>query len=157
MVQDSRSLSSILGRLVIYPRQDSVTAEEFKRRLVVLCVKSGITGLPRKQRDRQIILKSVVLTMDRTAEYTETEINEILTAWLEEVGGTINLDYVELRRRLVDQEFLGRNPGGFRYWVAISSRQHLAFDPETENLDVLDVVRTGIADIEDRKRQYLQL
>jgi len=124
---------------------------------VVLCVKSGITGLPRKQRDRQIILKSVVLTMDRTAEYTEAEINKKLTAWLEDVGGTINLDYVELRRQLVDEEFLGRSPGGFRYWVAISSRQHLAFDLEAENLDVLDMVRTGIADIEDRKRQYLQL
>lgn len=124
---------------------------------MVLCVKSGITGLPRKQRDRQIILKSVVLTMDRTAEYTEAEINKKLTAWLEDVGGTINLDYVELRRQLVDEEFLGRSPGGFRYWVAISSRQHLAFDLEAENLDVLDMVRTGIADIEDRKRQYLQL
>ena len=120
-------------------------------------MKSGITGLPRKQRDRQIILKSVVLTMDRTAEYTEAEINKKLTAWLEDVGGTINLDYVELRRQLVDEEFLGRSPGGFRYWVAISSRQHLAFDLEAENLDVLDMVRTGIADIEDRKRQYLQL
>jgi len=95
--------------------------------------------------------------MDRTAEYTEAEINKKLTAWLEDVGGTINLDYVELRRQLVDEEFLGRSPGGFRYWVAISSRQHLAFDLEAENLDVLDMVRTGIADIEDRKRQYLQL
>ena len=95
--------------------------------------------------------------MDRTAEYTEAEINKKLTAWLEDVGGTINLDYVELRRQLVDEEFLGRSPGCFRYWVAISSRQHLAFDLEAENLDVLDMVRTGIADIEDRKRQYLQL
>ena len=100
--------------------------------LLNLCVKSGISGLPRKRCDRHILLKSVPLTLDKTAEYTEQEINQKLTDWLGEIGASLSLDHVEPRRRLVDEEYLGRTRDGSRYWVAVSSRKHIPFDPDIE-------------------------
>ena len=130
--------------------------EEFQNRLVTLCVQSGNTGLPRKQRDRHIILKSVVLTLDRTAHYTEAAVNRKLQAWLREIGSLIKLDHVILRRVLVDEEFLGRSQDGSRYWVAAMSRKQLPFSPAVEDLDVPQLLSEGKARIERRKRDYLR-
>ena len=135
---------------------DTVTVHEFSKRLTDLGVKSGISGLPRKRRDRHILLKSVTLTLDKTAEYTEQEINQKLTDWLGEVGASLRLDHVELRRRLVDEEYLGRTRGGSRYWVAVSSRNHILFDPDIEATDVRRLVHEGRTEIESRKRNYFQ-
>ena len=135
---------------------DTVTAHEFSKRLTDLCVKSGISGLPRKRRDRQILLKSVTLTLDRTADYTEQEINQKLTDWLGEIGTSLRLDHVELRRRLVDEENLGRARDGSRYWVAVSSRRHIPFDPDIEATDVRRLVQEGRTEIESRRRSYFQ-
>lgn len=120
---------------------DSITAHEFKDRLVKLCVHSGNSGLPRKQRDRHILLKSVALTLERTAEYTETEVNDRLQWWLNEVGRSIELDHVRLRRHLVDAEYLGRSKDGSRYWVADLSRNQYLFESDVEELDVHELVR----------------
>ncbi len=135
---------------------DTVTVHEFSKRLTDLCVKSGISGLPRKRRDRHILLKSVSLTLDKTAEYTEQEIYQKLTDWLGEIGTSLRLDHVELRRRLVDEEYLGRARDGSRYWVALSSRIHIPFDPDIEATDVRRLVHEGRSEIERRKRNYFQ-
>ena len=135
---------------------DTVTVHEFSKRLTDLCVKSGISGLPRKRRDRHILLKSVSLTLDKTVEYTEREINQKLKDWLGEIGTSLRLDHVELRRRMVDEEYLGRARDGSRYWVAVSSRNHIPFDPDVEATDVGRLVHQGRTEIESRKRSYLQ-
>ena len=33
---------------------DTITTQEFSKRIIDLCVKSGLSGLPRKRRDRHI-------------------------------------------------------------------------------------------------------
>ena len=118
----------------------TVTVHEFSKRLTDLCVKSGISGPPHRRRDRHILLKSVTLTLDKTAEYTEQESNQKLTDWLGEIGTSLRLDHVELRRRLVDEEYLGRTRDGSRYWIAVSSRKHIPFDPDIEATDVRRLV-----------------
>ena len=67
------------------------------------------------------------LLLDRTREYSEREINLELQSWLKDVGSTLGMDHIELRRRLIDQEYLGRGKDGSRYWVAVSARQQLEF------------------------------
>ena len=106
-----------------------------------LCVRSGARGLPRKKRDQHIVLKSIVLTFDKTEEYTESAVNQRLRAWLNEVGRSLELDHVRLRRHLVDAEFLGRSKDGSRYWVAVFSRNQVPFDSEVENIDVYALVQ----------------
>ena len=137
------------------PRAGEVGLAEFQQRLVTLCLQSGNTGLPRKQRDRHIILKSVVLTLDRTIHYTEEGVNRKLQSWLRDIGSLIKLDHVILRRVLVDEEFLGRSQDGSRYWVATLSRHQLPFAPAIDDLDVPQLVALGRERIERRKQEYL--
>jgi hypothetical protein len=87
------------------------------------------------------MLKSVTLTFDKTEEYTESSVNQRLQTWLNEVGRSLDLDHVRLRRHLVDAEFLGRSRDGSRYWVAVFSRNQVPFDTEVENIDVYALVQ----------------
>jgi hypothetical protein len=122
------------------PKGDQISAQEFQDRLLRLCVHSGIRGLPRKRRDQHILLKSVILTLDRTEEYTENAVNRKLQSWLNEVGCSIELDHVRLRRHLVDAEYLGRSRDGSRYWVAVLSRNQYRFESAIEDLDIYGLV-----------------
>ena len=79
-----------------------MTVTTFKNRLATLCLKKGGRGLPRKPGDQHIIFKSIALTLDASAVYTETDINLALTTWLDSVGQMIEIDHVTLRRYLVD-------------------------------------------------------
>jgi hypothetical protein len=122
------------------PKGDQISAREFQDRLLRLCVHSGMRGLPRKRRDQHILLKSVILTLDRTEEYTENAVNRKLQSWLNEVGCSIELDHVRLRRHLVDAEYLGRSRDGSRYWVAVLSRNQYRFESAIEDLDIYGLV-----------------
>ena len=42
---------------------ETIDVELFSTRLVELCLKAGLHTMPRRPRDRHILLKSVVLTM----------------------------------------------------------------------------------------------
>ena len=122
-----------------------------------LCVSSGLRGIPRKTRDRHILLKSITLTLELKNEYAEHELNDNLRAWLREVGTTIRrLDHVNLRRLLVDQEYVGRSRDGSRYWVAVGSRYQAIFAPDVDDVDVRGVTRAARDDQELKKRQFLE-
>jgi hypothetical protein len=136
---------------------NAITADEFKKRLFELCSLSGLSGLPRKSRDRHILLKSVALLLDKTQEYSEVEINQELQGWLTDVGRSIELDHVELRRRLIDHEYLGRSKDGSRYWVAVWSRLQMAFEREIEEVDVPLLIKQSNQASLEKKRRYLSL
>ena len=133
-----------------------ISLDGFQQRLTELCLRGGPTGFPRKRRDRHILLKSVALTLDKRSEYTEPEVNTKLRLWLQDVGAPFHLDHVDLRRYLIDEEFLGRSRDGSRYWVAASSRYQLIFDPEIEEVDVSRLLSQARARLDRRKEEFLQ-
>ena len=136
---------------------NTITQKEFTERLVELCVRSGLRGVPRKTRDRHILSKGITLTLDLKAEYTEEEVNHELKTWLADVGGTLRrLSHVRLRRLLIDEEYLGRSKDGSRYWVALGSRNHPAYEPAVQDVDVRGLLRSGREVAERRKQMYLQ-
>ena len=136
---------------------NTITQKEFTERLVELCVRSGLRGVPRKARDRHILSKGITLTLDLKAEYTEEEVNQELKTWLADVGGTLRrLSHVRLRRLLIDEEYLGRSKDGSRYWVALGSRNHPAYEPAVQDVDVRGLLRSGREEAERRKQMYLQ-
>ena len=136
---------------------DTITQKEFTERLVELCLRSGLRGVPRKARDRHILSKGITLTLDLKAEYTEEEVNQELKTWLADVGGTLRrLSHVRLRRLLIDEEYLGRSKDGSRYWVALGSRNHPAYEPAVQDVDVRGLLRSGREEAERRKQMYLQ-
>ena len=136
---------------------NTITQKEFTERLVELCVRSGLRGVPRKTRDRHILSKGITLTLDLKAEYTEEEVNQELKTWLADVGGTLRrLSHVRLRRLLIDEEYLGRSKDGSRYWVALGSRNHPTYEPAVQDVDVRGLLRSGREEAERRKQMYLQ-
>jgi hypothetical protein len=58
-----------------------------------------------------------------------------------------------LRSGLVDYGYLVRNPDGSRYEVAAGSKPQL-FDPEIEQVDVLQVIQVAREEFARRKREY---
>jgi len=104
---------------------DQITAEEFKKRLAQLCLSGRSNELPRKQRDRQIILKSIALYLApflaKEQSCSEREINAALSRWVGDVGHSLEPDHAALRRTLVDEKYLERTEGGAAYRLSSSA------------------------------------
>lgn len=112
-----------------------ITLEEFVERLCRLGADRGPRAFPRKQRDRQILMKSILMLMDSARTYTEPEINELLQTWNREVAPSIRTDHVTVRRLLVDYGHLERTADGRAYRVGFLARA-VAFDLEVDDVDV---------------------
>lgn len=69
-----------------------------------------ISALPSKQQTRCEVLKYLAEKFSCDKDYTEKQINEIISNW-----HTFN-DYFILRRALVDNHFLYRTKNGAKYW-----------------------------------------
>ncbi len=82
-------------------REKPVTVREFEERLAALCGGTG-RSMPRKQRDRHIIFRSIVQALAETGIYSEQSLNAALKQWILTVGSGIAIDHVTLRRYLVE-------------------------------------------------------
>lgn len=122
-----------------------ITLDEFVERLCKLGADRGPRGFPRRTRDREILLQSIVLGLDGERTYREREINERLIAWNREVAAAIAVDHVTLRRLLVDHGLLERTADGSRYRVGFPPGM-VAFDLAIFDLDL----RATVAAYRDR-------
>ena len=120
-----------------------IEVEEFVERLCLLGADRGPRRFPRKQRDRQILIKSIVMEMDSGRGYTEREINAVLKAWKREVAPAIDSDHVSIRRLLVDYGHLERDRDGSEYRVGFPPRP-VAFDLEVDDIDLRATVSAYI-------------
>ena len=134
-----------------------VTRDEFNSRLVELCVNGRITGFPRRTRDLHILMKSVVLTFDAAAEYSEREVNEELRLWMADICPSLEIDHVTLRRRLVDDGYVEREQDGSRYWASVPPAESSLFELDVESVDVYEAIGIGKKQIEQRKEHYLRV
>jgi hypothetical protein len=123
--------------------------DEFTLRLCKLGADRGPRGFPRKRRDREILMKSIVLGLDGGRDYREREINERLRAWNREVAPAIEVDHVTLRRILVDHGHLERTADGSRYRVGFPPGM-VAFDLAIFDLDL----RATVAAYRERSRRH---
>jgi hypothetical protein len=134
--------------------KSNIELTEFKNRLAVLCLQGGGRGLPRKPRDRHILFKSVTLLLDPKKSYAETEINQQLGQWLAEIGQTVEVDHVTLRRYLVDEGYLERDPAGKNYRVSTQTMPDI-FAPDIESLNQHLIIEKAKARREQEKRDHL--
>ncbi len=116
-----------------------ITLDEYLDRLCRLGVDRGPRGFPRKRRDRQILMKSILSLMDSARVYSEPEINELLQLWNEKVAPAIQTDHVTLRRLLVDWGHLERTADGGSYRVGFPPSGVL-FELEVDEVDVVQTV-----------------
>lgn len=86
--------------------------ENLKEQLKTFLDADGrLTKFPAKRRMRQLALSYLAEKFESGRDYTEKEINEILTRW-----HTFG-DFFLLRRELYMNRFLGRERDGNRYWL----------------------------------------
>jgi hypothetical protein len=135
---------------------EKITGDEFKKKLVDLCVRSNLEYLPRKIKDRHILLKSAVLVFEPGRKYSEKEINDKLKLWLEKVNKNARINHVMLRRLLIDEEYLTRKMDGSKYSVNISNTIQNMFEPGVEKMDIFEIIDKARQEIEDRRKKYIK-
>ena len=129
-----------------------ISPEEFVERLCLLGADRGPRGFPRKQRDRQILMKSFLMGLDSDRSYGEVEINEALKRWNREVVPAIRTDHVTVRRWLVDYGLLERTADGSAYRVGFPPRP-IAFDLEVDEIDVRATVAAYLDQVRRRPKR----
>lgn len=86
-----------------------------------LAIKRGLTPgalLEASPDDLDLLLLSLRCEFPAARTFAEREVNEILYRWLQSAGGMLDVDYVELRRWLVDLKILSRDAYGRAYLLA---------------------------------------
>lgn len=134
----------------------TISKDYFVKRLTNLCLKSGLSGFPKDETSLHILLKSAIVMMGQPEQLTEKEVNAKLETWVKEVGEGIDIDYVSLRRELVDTGYLTRTADGSSYQVAQPGPYSNLFDEAIDHLDISQEIATAQEDIARRKREYLE-
>lgn len=135
--------------------QQQLTQEQFTKRLVSLCLRSGLAGMPKDEIDQHILLKSAVLLIKPSSLLGEKEITEKLQVWLTQVCVIKNFDRVTLRRWLVDTGYLTRSSNGTSYQVAQPGPRPDLFDASIDQVDILETIRAAQEEMQRRKQAYL--
>ena len=129
-----------------------ISAEEFVERLCLVAADKAPRRFPRKRQDREILMKSITMTLDGARAYTEAEMNRVLLGWKRDVGPAIETDHVTLRRLLVDYGHLERSADGRAYRVGYPARP-TAFGLEVEDVDVRATIAAYREHSERRRRR----
>ena len=129
-----------------------ISEKRFMKRLIDLCLRSGLSEFPKSEEDQQILLQSASLSLRAGTDYSEKEVSAKLMHWLTEVSLQGCIDHVSLRRRLVDAGYLVRNRDGSCYTL-LPYKSEL-FESAVESIDVKDVLRTARAEIDRRREAY---
>ena len=129
-----------------------IEIEEFVDRLCRLGGRRGPRRFPRKARDRGILMKSIRMTMEPDAEYSEPQLNELLIDWNHKIAPEIDCDHVTIRRLLIDYGELERTSDGTRYRIGFPVRP-LAFAMEIEELDLAATVSVYRMEQERREQE----
>lgn len=135
--------------------QEPITAENFVKRLINLCLKSGLSGFPKDETSQQILLKSAALVFNPGLVYDEKQVNEILNTWIEGIGQAGKMDHGTMRRYMVDAGYLSREKDGSSYRVAGGRRAGL-FAADVDQVTPLQEIASGREAIAARKRAYLE-
>jgi hypothetical protein len=137
--------------------QATISSNEFKKRLAQLCLTGRTAEMPRRQRDRHILLKALSLSFEPGRFYTEPEVNRVIENWLSQVGQSLEIDHVTLRRALVDEEYLTREPAGEAYQVGSPSDVRFFFSEDVTSIDAEAVIREAIYEIARRRELYQKI
>jgi hypothetical protein len=131
---------------------DHITQAEFAKQFPNLVLSAR--DLPRKPLPFHVLLVSTILPLDPDRAYSEAEINAELQRWILQFGGCFKLEHAELRRYLVDEGYLSRDPAGLAYEVKPDAGQ-FTFDPALRQLDLAALVAEAEADRQRRKQAHM--
>ena len=130
-----------------------ITESRFTDRFAALVLAGR--ELPKKPLDRHILLISSILKIEPGRQYSEKEFNEELQIWVIHFGRIFGLDHVTLRRYLVDEKYIIRDPAGGTYQLAANDLPD-TFDPSIRELDLDELIAAAKQARELKKQQYLK-
>jgi hypothetical protein len=134
-----------------------ITRAVFERRIADLCLGGVGPGLPRRQRDRHVLLKAVVLSIGQGRKLSEKVLNDSLRSWLNAVGAHVSMDHVSLRRYLIDGGYIARDRAGREYTVLPSDMTPGVFEPAVDVVDPIEVVRAASRTRAERRAELGKL
>lgn len=122
--------------------------EETHRALKRLLANGPLTAVPKRLSDQQLLVTLAAAKFEAQKTYRESEVNEILKAWIHTFCEPHGIDHVTLRRLLVDARLLSRTASGSTYRI---NRERFGEAVTTiEPAKVLSEIRS---ERESRKRQ----
>jgi hypothetical protein len=130
-----------------------ITVAQFSDRFVALVL--GARDLPKKALDLNILLLSSVLGLEVGREYSEGELNAELQRWILEFGRNFGIDHVTLRRYLIDEKYLRRDPAG-RAYQRDPAGPRFSYDPAVRALDPHLLVAEARQERVKRKQEHMQ-
>src|SRR5262245_14370610 len=128
-----------------------ITHEQFSARFGALVLDQRVP--PRKRDAIQVLLVSAVIGFDTRTQYSEAEVNATLKRWADDFGATLGLDYVTMRRLLVDEGYLTRDAFGAGY-VANARGYHFRYEPMIRTVDLHALVEDARERRATRKLAY---
>lgn len=132
-----------------------ISKDHFLKRIGDLCLRSGLSGFPKDDRDQHILLKSAVLMIGHSGSLTEQEINEKLRLWCQ-ITLIQGIDHGTLRRRLVDTGYLARSKDGSAYQVCPAGAGKFDFEAAIDQINIGEAIAAAREEIELRKRLYIE-
>jgi hypothetical protein len=130
-----------------------ISTEEYTRRIQVWCAKGrAYDQLPKKRRDRWILLHAIRRAFSGDDVLSEAEVNERLRKWLAGVGQSIRVDAIMIRRELIDGGFLERDAAGREYRASRRFERILRFEPGVEELDIAELIESRSAERDEQRR-----
>jgi hypothetical protein len=130
---------------------DHIARAQFEAQFPRLILSSR--ELPRKRTPLHIVLISTLLLLDPTRPYTEQELNAELQSWILAYGSGFKIGHSELRRLLIDEGYLSRDPAGREYRVDPEGGT-FTFDESLHQLDLDELIERAIEAREARKRAH---
>ncbi len=128
----------------------------YRKRMMALCVRCALPGLPRKRIDRAIMLKSLIQRFSFGVEYREKEVNSIIDAWLMGVAPSMNSDFVTLRRLLVDEGIFERDAQGSSYTLKSTGVRGFEFSSDVDRIEIESELGLARKDLAERRREHLE-
>jgi hypothetical protein len=102
--------------------------DEYARRIRALLSRGGLSNaLPRRKRDRWILFHAIARRFAPGELLSEPDANARIADFLLGPGQHLELDRVTLRRALVDEGFVDRDPAGHSYRVSDRYRRRVHF------------------------------
>ena len=117
-----------------------VSKSDYIDKLNKLCGKNDLIQFPKKYKDRLVLLGSIVLSLKPQKQYSEKLINESIKEWINKMADKSYLDYVTLRRYLIDFGLLKRDPAGSEYYIAESKIDSL-FEKSIWAIDPFSLIK----------------
>ena len=92
-----------------------ITVDQCSRRLSAILGPGTAGGFPRRRRDRWILLHQIASAFGPDDRLSEKDATARIQNFLLGAGANLELDAVSLRRALVDEGFVDRDPAGRDY------------------------------------------